>query len=270
MVSMTCVSPGGSGGNGFAGAAAHAGGGGAGGSGSFNTLTVSGLFVPEILYISVGAGNSQLNSYIAIGPFDAVPQNVFLYALPGNPGTAGTSLAGGTAGTGGGQTVIGNCFLAGSGVYAFQQGIPGENGGYNSTGPSAPTSNGLQLTGGGGGGGLPAANTVGFAGATINAIGGPLTKPCIPVIGGAGGTTAPTSGAPGGNGININNPGLFAASGGAGGGSSGLSVSSGANGGDGGRAGYGCGGGGGGAAFTGFTPGNGGAGGSGVVIMVSW
>lgn len=268
-----CVGGGGGGMSGLAGAASFAGGGGGGGSSGQSTLWVPAFLLPDVLYVSVGAGGASnvastnaIASKVSVAP-SATANDCLLSATGGASGTAPTTVpAGGGAGAAGGLATIAQAPLAGWGASNFLAGQAGIIGGAAVAGGNlALPTTGLVITGATGGGGLGAVNVAGKAGGNITGAGIFPSNP-----GGAGGTTAPTAGAHGSNGMRpIRN--LWYMYGATGGGSCGLTAGGvGADGGSGQRGSFGCGGGGGGACITGSTPGRGGEGGDGIVIIAFW
>lgn len=275
MAYMLCIGAGGGGGGGFVGAVAAAGGGGGGGSGAQASLLVPVTALPDILYVGVGLGGAGggggspgangvrgVNTMISINP-DTIAQTFILRATcSASVGVAGSAIAGGSAGTGGGMPTVSQDLLAGLGKYTFFIGQNGTAGGFNTTAPTAvvyPTT-GLIVSGGAGGGGIQTAAST--AGADVTGAG------VIPTsLGGAGGTTG-VNGADGSHGLGFLSQ-LRIFTGGAGGGS-GDPVPVISNGGNGGAGGFGCGGGGGGSAVTLTTAGTGGRGGDGIAIIICW
>jgi hypothetical protein len=240
---------------------------GGGGSGGMSCLIIPAVFLPNLIYIRVGAGGpGSAGSSLGVGgttfisaepTISASGLGIMTQAGGGAP-AAGTLNTGGTAGSAG--TTSSGIFI-GQGIYYTIAGRPG-GAGAASPNTSAATltdfgSNGIPLTGGTGGG-----NGTGQGGAISEAL------PSWTARNGAIGTT----GGAGGHGLRAgykfdrllgsNQPLVF--SGGLGGGG-GVSPSVGGIGGNGA---YGCGGGGGGGGSGGG--GAGGRGGDGVVIITSW
>ena len=266
MVSIMCIGGGGGGGGGFTGASTTArGGGGGGGSSGQTFVIVPSYFIPDRLYIQVGAGGqgvgsgggtagSGILSYVAIQR-NTTASNVIAIsgAAAATGGGTGTAAAAGALGAASTIAVIGSMPLAGLGHFTAIAGNAGIAGGVQ-TGASGgsltiPTTS-VITTGGGGGGGTTSADFSGSNQSTVantwineNKLG-----------------TA-TASAPNGNGgINFWHPlWSFGATGGA--------ALNAAVGGAGGNGGFGSGGGGGGGGTTG---GRGGDGGNGIVIIVSW
>jgi len=248
-------------------------GGGGGGSSAQCSLIFPTADLPDILYISVGAGGTAgatsdggngVPSYISISTSTTV--NYILCQANGGGGGGTATLLGGAAGT---VTTIANAPLAGLGFPAWGQaatnislvGQDGGQGGTNNTNgfPVTLPTSGLMVTGGTGAGG-------GIAGTT----GGALTVPAGAVYPPHPGGIAAIGAGRGGSGLNGYRaiPNLLLFYGGTGGG--GATSTAGSSGGTGGRGGYGCGGGGGGAGSASGAAGGGGAGGDGLVIATAW
>lgn len=266
MCHIICIGGGGGGGGGFSAAAAAArGGGGSGGSSAVTKVTIPICFLPDVLYVQVGAGGrgvgsgggtagSGILSYVSVFP-NTTSANVI--AISGAAGAVGggtgTGAAVGAAGTAGTIGVIASMPLAGMGQFSMIAGQIGVAGGAvagaNGTAQTIPGTS-VITTAGSGGAGTTSAD---FAGGAFTAIASTLlseARPATPAAGsndGSGGTT-------------LWKPLFFF--GGVGGSSSNTGV-----GGNGGNGSYGSGGGGGGGGTTG---GIGGDGGSGIVIITSW
>jgi hypothetical protein len=264
-ISMVCINLIASGGGGGLVTTTTMGGGG-GGSGGMSCLIIPAVFLPNPIYIRVGAGgpgsagafSTGQTTFISGAPTISASGYGIMTQAGGQGAPGGTTQGGGFAG--GAGTTSSGIFL-GQGIYYTIAGVPGRAGsGLANT--SAPTltdfgSNGIPLTGGAGGG-----NGTGQGGAIGEA---------LPSWTGRNGGIGTTGGA-GAHGLRAgykfdrllgsNQPLVF--SGGLGGGG-GISPSVGGRGGDGA---YGCGGGGGGGGFAGG--GAGGRGGDGVVIITSW
>ena len=278
MINFFAISGGGGGGAGFSKTPGSSGGG--GGSGACSGVVrflVPAIFVPDILYIQVGAGGkggvpgvssgngtAGTNSYISTSPpltagTVAPLPNIWLNSGVNAPGGGGGGAIG-TAGAAGTVPTIaviqphhiyGN-WLATVGLVGI---IGGATTGAAGTGPTAWAAHCLSPGGSGGG----AINTGNFAGGAVTI----TARYVVPGKYDMATTAIPGGVVSGGNG----NPGIkslapFLNCGGSGGGT----IDSG-QGGHGGNAGYGSGGGGGG---TGSTGGNGGNGGDGLVIISSW
>ena len=265
FVHILCIGPGGGGAGGQAGSATARTGGGGGGSGSIANGIFPSSVIPDILYVSVGAGGvggaSGTNggagtaSYVSIQPNTTVG-NLVIFGSAGGFGQA--AGAGGTAGAVFGPN------SAYVGYFAVINSLVGINGGAGGANTGANGSNVIityPLTVGAGGGGAALSNTAYGNGGSIAGVG------IIPTINGGitGGTLD------GNNGYNgqipsfnssVRLPMLF--TGGAGGGANGT-----ATGGRGGNGGIGCGGGGGGAGFT-ASGGRGGNGGDGLIIITTF
>ena len=266
MAFMLCVGGGGGGGGGFAGAAASARGGGGGGAGSgVGRLTIPVMFLPDILYIQVGAGGlgnpgttsgaagSGILSWISVYPSVTV-NNILLNSSAAAPtgGGTGTATAAGAVSVGGTIPVITAAPLAGLGQYMGVAGQAGTIGG-TITGPGGnltlPTTS-LHCLGGTGGGGITGTAQ---AGGAVTAVAATLVSEVRPAQAAAG--IAGSGGYP--------VPGMRFVFGGMGGGS--VDATPGMSGGNGI---YGSGGGGGGG---GTTPGGrGGDGGEGYVVIICW
>lgn len=278
MINFFAISGGGGGGAGFQrGTGTAGGGGGSGASSGMARFLVPAIFVPEVLYIYVGAGgkggvqgvssgngSSGLNSWITTTPpltagtEPAIP-NRWVESSANVPGGGGGGAVGAAGAAGSVPTIAtiqphhlyGN-WVATVGLVGI---IGGAQTGAAGTGPTAWAANALSP--GGSGGGI--ATTADFAGGAV-AITGRYVVPGKYDIAAAG---LPGGVTPGGNG----NPGIrclapFLNCGGSGGATSDAGQA-----GHGGNGGYGCGGGGGGA---GTTAGVGGNGGDGLIIINSW
>lgn len=274
MCHILCISGGGGGGGGFTAAAAAArGGGGGGGSGSVTNIVLPLVFLPDQLFIQIGQGGlGKASGDGGLVPSDGFPSRVSLYphdsgTVPTNifclggsdvgglaaQGASGTSIAAGTAGTGGVAPTIAEMPLAGLGFFTTIAGQNGTAGGAQTGAVGAPQPipfTGIVTMGGTGGGGVTA---TGFAGGLITPTAiTTLISTYRPGNAGVG------EGGPGG--VNIWKP--FFSFPGMGGGSGNAVV-----GGNGGNGIYGSGGGGGGGGTTG---GRGGAGGHGLVVIICW
>lgn len=271
MFMMMAISGGGGGGGGFTRAAAAAGGGGgSGGSSGISRLTGPACFLPDRLFVQVGAGGigvgsgggtagSGVLSYVCAGISTATPgtvqaTNVLLVsgaAAPAGGGT-GTGAAVGALGAGGTIATAGAMPLHFPFIQSLIAGTAGVAGGAvagaNGSAQSIPTA--TPFWGATGGAGTTNAD---FAGGAFTAQADSLMSERRP-------DTAPAGSNNGSGGYTSWQP--FYSYGGGGGASSNAGV-----GGNGGNGGYGCGGGGGGAGTTG---GKGGDGGSGLVIIVCW
>lgn len=267
MLCMLLIGGGGGGGGGFTGIAGSArGGGGAGGSSSITRVLVPAIYLPDTLYIQVGAGGqgvgsgggtagSGVRSYVCIAP-NVDPSNVLAVSstavVPTGGGT-GTGAAAGAAGGAGTLAAIADMPLAGYGFFFTVGGDAGVAGGAQ-TGAVGPaqgiTVTGCLTTGGSGGAGTTSAD---FAGGAWTAIANSLLSENRPATPGAGSFD-------GSGGYLLEEP--FFSFGGTGGSSSNTGP-----GGNGGNGGPGSGGGGGGGGTTG---GRGGDGGNGIIIMASW
>lgn len=275
FVQFICIAGGGGGGGGFTRTAGNAGGG--GGSGACSGMQryhCPAAFVPDLVYVQVGAGGqggaasgaggNGANSYVTTSSRLVAPTlpNILCYSGVNVPGGGGAGTGAGVGGAGTVPTiavaqpwhafadagqVVGLVGLAGG----AQTGAVGAAVTAWATIPLSPGGSGAGCTAGDFAGGAitaTAALDLGFAG-------------YIPATAGgiALGGTAAGAGVNGSAGFSQWEP--FLQSGGAGGGSNNAGQA-----GDGGRGGIGCGGGGGGAGATG---GRGGRGGDGLVIIVS-
>lgn len=266
MCHIICIGGGAGGGGGFTRAAAAAGaGGGGGGSSAVTRVTLPLLYLPDTLYIQVGAGGQGVSSgggtagsgvlsYVSIAP-NTTASNILAIsgAAAAVGGGTGTGAAVGAVGTAGTIAVIGSMPLAGMGIFnviAGQSGAAGgaQAGAVGGAGTIPVTS--VITTGGTGGAGTTSAD---FAGGLWTAIAGSWLSEQRPATPAAGSNN-------GSSGFELWKPLFFWAG-------SGGSSSNTAAGGNGGNGSYGCGGGGGGAGTTG---GRGGNGGSGIVIIISW
>lgn len=264
MVNIVCIGGGGGGGAGFTAAAGAArGGGGSGGSSAVTRVTIPAFFLPDTLYVQVGAGGAGVTtgtagsgvlSYVAVAPNTTATNVIARSGAAGAAGgTTGTGAAVGAAGAAGTIATIATMPLAGMGHFDLIAGQIGVAGGAvaggNGTAQALPTT-AVITTGGTGGGGTTAAD---FAGGAWTAVAGSLLsekRPATPAAGSFDGSS----------GFMVTGPLFFF--GGTGGSSSNAGV-----GGVGGNGSYGSGGGGGGGGTTG---GMGGDGGPGIVIITSW
>lgn len=265
MVYIMCIGGGAGGGYGFSGIAGSArGGGGGGGSSGAGIVIVQAAFLPDIMFVQVGAGGVGLGggagpapsgvlSYVGIAPDPAV-QNLIAVSSSVAPvgGGVGTAGAGGAGGAGGTSPGISTMPLAGLGNFYLIAGQLGAAGGVSAGGVGNPIGISSQgfTQGGSGGAGTTAAD---FAGGSFTDSGDYLSeqRPATPAAGSAGfGSGGPMIWKP------------FFSFGGGGGSSSNAGAGASAGNGS-----YGSGGGGGGA---GQSIGRGGDGGSGIVIITSW
>lgn len=275
MAHILCIGGGGGGGGGFTAAAAAArGGGGGGGSSGTTRLLIPLDFLPERLYVQVGAGGggvgsgggtagSGVLSFVSFYPDNTVA-NLNNLAMSGAAaavgGGTGTGAAVGAAGTAATIAVIASQPLAGLGQFTFIAGPGAGAGGPGAGGAVAgavggpvviPATSAVTM-GGSGGGGTTSAD---FAGGLITAIAGSYLSEVRPIN--APGTAGSNHGS---GGLQLWQP--FFSFCGLGGGASNTGV-----GGNGGNGAYGAGGGGGGGGTTG---GRGGDGGQGIVIISCW
>jgi len=272
MLEIICIGAGGGGRSGWCANSATRSGGGGGGSGGFSRLLIPAVFLPDVLYVTVGrggagggtttiSGTANTGSDGSFSSVNIAPTNaafyIVCYANAGAGAVTGNSTTG-TAGVGAGVAVQTTALMSNLGIFTA---LAGQNGGAgaNSAGTAlAYPTTGLLLSGGGAGGGSTSVGS-----------GGDITAPTQTsfslITTRTGGTTAAT-GNPGVDGLSISQP--LMSIGGAGGGSS-TSITSG-RGGNGGNGGFGCGGGGGGSGPTNTGSGVGGNGGDGLVIIRSW
>jgi hypothetical protein len=267
MAHILCISGGGGGGGGFTAGVGVAGAGGGGGGGSgVSRVTIPLEFLPDRLYVQVGAGGqgvgsgggtagSGILSYVSTY-FDTTATNIFVLSGAAGPtgGATGTGTTGGARGAGGTVAVIGSMPYAGLGIFSVIAGSVGAAGGddLGAVGESVPiANNGTCCMGGSGGGGKTSGD---FAGGGVSAAANSYFIINAPVA--APGTNLLNNGA---GGPQLWKP--FWSYGGMGGGATNAGGSVGGRGGDGA---YGAGGGGGGSGVTG---GRGGDGGTGLVII---
>jgi hypothetical protein len=268
MIYIFCIAGGGGGGSGYSNntTGSRAGGGGGGSSAISRTLIPAHL-LPDILYVSSGAGgtgaaanpataglgSNGIRSYVCISRNIGAIYRV-CYADCGKAGTtAATTAAGGTAGAGGTVATIVDMPLACYGYSSFLAGQNGNAGGSTAAGTNVtyPTT-GLLLSGGAGGS------------ARTTTTGAVVTAPTQTVenIFSTMSTTL-GSGVSGGPGRERYQPLLSC------GGQGGAANSGTGAGGRGGVGGFGSGGGGGGAGGANLA-GGGGGGGNGLVVIVAW
>jgi hypothetical protein len=267
---ITCIGGGGGGRSGWCTTSAIRSGGGGGGSGGFSRLLIPAVFLPDVLYISVGRGGAGGAAATATGSanigFDGsfssvniAPTNsaiyIVCYANAGAGAVVGSSTTG-TAGSGGAAAVQTTALMSGLGQFFALGGQTGATGPTGNPTTLAYPTTGLLLSGGGCGGG------------GVNNVGGSITTPTqslfslIPTRN--GGNLGSIAG-PGADGISLSQP--LMSIGGCGGGSSNSTTPGLGSGGRGGDGGLGCGGGGGGAGPTITGSGAGGRGGDGLVII---
>jgi hypothetical protein len=205
MCYMFVLGGGGSGAGGTRTAAGQANsGGGGGGSGGQSSLLIPAIFLPDTLYIQVGAGGTPVAAntggisgaatLISVKPFANITGNTNGLLLIGNGGGAGgTPLganAGGAAGAAGAIATIASCPLSTAGFVSFLVGQAGTLGGANTAtagGALTPPVTGLLTMGGTGGGGQSA--TTNAAGGAITSVAFDQMTPAIPggaAPGGAG------------------------------------------------------------------------------------
>jgi len=282
FVYMLCIGGGGGGGAGRRNPGVATCGGGGGGCSSITRMMVPAIFLPDVLYIQVGAGGAGGDGDATNIQSDGASGNLSYISVQPNSTAVNIICQSGNAAAGGGIGGRSNGSIASSGGSAgtawtaattilefayFRSTIGriGANAGNTTVPPSNITvsATGVPLTGGAGGGGT-SAGTATENGGSINAsklnpaISGGLADSATNANGKAGfSLMIPT------NSGKTPTPMFF--TGGSGGGST---TTAGANGGDGGDGAYGCGGGGGGASNeTGVPAGDGGKGGDGLVII---
>jgi hypothetical protein len=279
MLEIICIGAGGGGRSGWCSNSSVRSGGGGGGSGGFSGLLIPAIFLPDVLYVTVGKGGAGGASATVTGTanlgFDGLFSSVNIaptnsafylvcYANAGAGAVLGSSSAS-AAGVGAAVALRTSALMSGLGQFSALAGHTGGAGGGGAGGALAYPGTGLLLSGGGGGGG----------GTNSNA-GGAVTTPTQAsfslITTRTGGTSEPfgipTDGGPGADGISLLQP--IMSIGGAGGGASNSNTTGSAGGGNGGNGGLGCGGGGGGAGTVGSGSGAGGKGGDGLVIIRSW
>lgn len=271
VIGLWLIGGGGSGGAGFTGTTANIrNGGGGGGGGASARYLYDARVLPDVLYVSAGAGalattlagGAGQPSMVSLDATTAASKLVGI-AQAGAGGGIGTSstTANPSGGAGGAVSVTTNSIIATLALTAFQVGTSGANAVLNAgVGANSTAYQGNICCGGAGGGGAGAGippTTSQNAGGGIVA-GGPIGT----ILGGtAGSSTVDSPVASGGQ--EIQNP--FASCGGAGGGGNSSPSRIGGPGGFGGFPGSG--GGGGGGAVTG---GRGGGGGPGMVMIEVW
>ena len=269
-LNILCIGGGGSGGNGavVGGASTKAGAGG-GSSGTITSVSILSMFIPETLYITVGAGGAAPTSSNASGNVGtdtivSIVENTTVdyyniaIAFGGNGGV-GTGGSGSTLGAGGAAVTIptiANMPIASCGIYSMTAGQAGSSGGQLTVGGSSFTLQGSILSGGGGGGSASSAGVLYDPGSTsVNQNINDSIR--LPVI-------SSSQSLVDGNGTTLFKP-IFCSFGGSGGWASDTGITY-----DGGNGGIGCGGGGGASSLTGFALGRGGRGGDGLVIISCW
>ena len=185
---MMAVGSGGAGGAGTFTIASASPAGGGGGSGGMTTCLYPAFFVPDTLFIDVGAGGQSANTSAQTGGSGTNTDIRAEIGISGtsqahisfcfaNGGTGGggstTATVGGIGGTGASTSGIGNSICMGRGIYSSYAGQTGSAGGTNGTfGVNLvyPTT-GLCVTagtGGGGGGNVGAYGGGGFIGPGAN------------------------------------------------------------------------------------------------------
>jgi hypothetical protein len=267
MIRITCIGGGGGGGYGQNSTVVTRSSGAGGGSGGITIVTIPAYVLPDILYVSAGAGGNGGNSVGSLtsgsgsGSYVCIAQSTAaIYAVcVANGGGGGGSNGTTTAGSAATVASIADMLLASYGIRNF---LAGQIGTVGSTGTATaityPTT-GLLLSGGvaGGGGSSSSANVTA------------PTQTVYNIFPSVTGGVAGTNGTNGGQGHSIYQPLLSC--GGAGGGSTnttGSGSGTGGSGADGGFPGSGGGGSGCGAGTGGAR--SGGNGGSGLIIIHSW
>ena len=268
IVTMLCMSGGGGGGGGYTRTAGNPGGGGGGGACSgLVRFTCPAVFIPDTLYIQVGAGGqggaasgngvAGTHSYILFSKTAVLP-NILLYSGINVPG-GGFSGAAGAAGNAGSVPSVAQTQPANTwGQWFGIVGVVGKSGGVH-TGAAGGDATATWAA-------IPTGPGAGGAGCTTTDYdGGSVSATAATDFGSEGYYNVAIAAAGTGVGAAIDGSAgrmslaPFFNSGGAGGGSNNSGQA-----GNGGNGGYGCGGGGGGAGTTG---GRGGNGGSGIVVI---
>ena len=273
FIHMICIGGGGAGGAGATLASGSTGGGGGGGAAGITTGIFPADFLPDTVYVSVGAGGAggigagaagELSAIYLLNQISTTTNGILLSAPGGNGGGTTTTSAGGAAGTLVSAATITSMPAASIGIFTSMDGPAGALGGSEVTAPAAGVGSSVIalassiVCGGAGGGSLGASNfrfSGGSVAATTNASGN-INLPTIS----AGTSSTPAQAQ---NGTFIFAP-HFVSLGGAGGAGDTTIIK------PGGIGGMGSGGGGGGAGRTGFGSGNGGNGGNGIVIISCW
>jgi hypothetical protein len=170
---ITCIGSGGGGRSGYVGSLGSNGGGAGGGSGGFTRAIIPAIFLPDVLYVTVGKGgaggaaatsSSNLGtagtaSYVSIAPSS---NSIYLVCYASGGGTTAITNSGTNAGGIGGLVATqANCLMSGLGQFFALAGQAGTNG--ESATPTSVTYpiTGLLLSGGGAGCGFSAGSTVG-------------------------------------------------------------------------------------------------------------
>lgn len=178
MLSMMLFGGGGGGGMGAIGNPSTAAGGGGGGSGGLTIVEMPLAFLPNRLYISVGAAKTGagIGSYVSTQP-NLTANHVVACAYGGAVGGSATDNTAGSAGGAAGAPSAANMPLGWAFRKAVLGGIGGGAGstGYSTGGIINMPSTGLRMTGGGGGGGVGADGNVGenggyFEPAVVNTV----------------------------------------------------------------------------------------------------
>ena len=277
MLEIICIGAGGGGRSGWCVNSATRSGGGGGGSGGFTRLLIPAIFLPDVLYVTVGKGGAGGASTTLTGTANAGANGVgsvvsiapgtdafcFVCLATGGSGAVVGTASAGTAGVGGVVITQASCLMSGLGQFAALAGQSGTAGSTAAgTALTYPTT-GLLLSGGGAGGG------------SSTGVGGNITAPTQTSFSLITTRTGGANALDGGNaadGLSLSQP-LMSIGGAGGGASTNIILGGGGSGGRGGNGGLGCGGGGGGAgpsATGGTGSGAGGKGGDGLVIIRSW
>jgi len=273
-LNILCIGGGGSGGCGtpvsFGGGKTKAGAGG-GSSGTITSVSILSMFIPDTLYIKVGAGGAATTSDDGLPGGDtivSIAQDNFSDAInvaiafggEEGHGVQGLSTDFGTLRGAAGAAVtaptIQNMPIASCGTYSMIDGQAGGRGGQLTVGNTSLTLSSSILSGGGGGGSAAAAGTL-YAPGSTNVNQDTNDSIRLPVI-------SSSQSLVDGNGTTLFKP-IFCSFGGSGGWASDTAATF-----NGGKGGIGCGGGGGASCNDGFVAGKGGAGGDGLVIISCW
>lgn len=266
------IGAGGGGGNGVVGANSTAAGGGGGGSGGMTIIEIPFAFIPNVLYVSVGFGQTiaGVASYVSTQP-NTTANHVLGIANGGGVGGNGAGATAGAAGSAGGIATNATMPLGWPFSKLALAGQAGIIGGTTVAGAALtlPTT-GLRCTGGTGGGGLPAAAATGTNGGSFTVPGTPSYFPAHP--GGVGSATATNPADPGRSGyaLSPNTVGFYNYGGTGGASTHGTATGGGLVQASGGNGGIGSGGGGMGGALTGSAAATKASGGPGLVIITCY
>jgi len=266
-LNILCIGGGGSGGCGATVTIGTKAGAGGGGSGTITSVSILSRFIPETLYVRVGAGGASTTSgnglvgndtIVSIAQDDSFDYYNIAIAFGGSAGFGTTSVGEvrGAAGAAVTAPTIQNMPIASCGTYSMIDGQAGERGGQLTVGNTAFTMAGSILSGGAGGGSASSGGTLYAPGSTsVNQNINDSIR--LPVI-------SSSQSLVDGNGTTLFKP-IFCSFGGSGGWASHTGTAF-----NGGKGGIGCGGGGGASAETPSSAGDGGAGGDGLVIISCW